>query len=144
SGNGNLSAIRTMFELLQTAIIAQGLGAITAGKRLGEILEAYAINLPVEAKPADLPARCLDTISLAPHELQGLRRGAAWSWGVYGKCDDPDDLTSLKLARTQIVVDAVEGVTEVVGEGVGGGDDVGSGLDFDGLVAAGGLHELAD
>src|SRR6266516_2840129 len=41
-------------------------------------------------------------------------------------------------------VDGVEGLAEVVGEGVGGGDDVVAGLDLDGAVAAGGLDELAD
>jgi hypothetical protein len=54
------------------------------------------------------------------------------------------DLTSLKLVRTRIVVDAVEGVAEVTGQGVGGGDGVGAGLDFDGLVAASGADELPD
>ena len=53
-------------------------------------------------------------------------------------------LTSLTLVRTQIVVDAVEGVAEVIGQGVGGGEGMDSGLDVDGLVAAGGLHEFAD
>jgi hypothetical protein len=34
------------------------------------------------------------------------------------------------------VVDAVEGLAEVVGQGVGGGDGVRAGLDFDGAVGA--------
>ena len=34
------------------------------------------------------------------------------------------NLTSLTLVRTQIVVDAVEGVAEVIGQGVGGGEGV--------------------
>ena len=54
------------------------------------------------------------------------------------------DLTSLTLVRTQIVVDAVEGVAEVIGQGVGGGEGVDSGLDVDGLVAASRFHEFAD
>jgi hypothetical protein len=40
-------------------------------------------------------------------------------------------------------VDAVEGAAEVAGQGVGGGDGVVAGLDFDGAVAAGGADELA-
>jgi DNA-binding HxlR family transcriptional regulator len=43
--------------------------------------------------------------------------------------------------RSGIALDAVEGFLEVVGQGVGGGDDVVTGLDLDGAVAAGGLHE---
>jgi hypothetical protein len=38
----------------------------------------------------------------------------------------------------------VDGVAEVVGDGVGGGDFVRAGLDRDGAVAAGCLDELAD
>ena len=46
--------------------------------------------------------------------------------------------------RTGLASDRVDGLAEVVGQGVGGGDDVVSGLDLDGAVAAGGFHELAD
>jgi hypothetical protein len=53
--------------------------------------------------------------------------------------------TFIKLVRTPAsVVDLGEGFAEVVGERVGSGDDVGAGLDLDGAVTAGGLHELAD
>ena len=45
------------------------------------------------------------------------------------------DPTLLKLVRTRLTVDAVEGFAEVGGQGVGGGDGVVSGLDFDGAVA---------
>ena len=87
-----------------------------------------------------------------PRSHRGVRDGALRNIECVGHSGQGDghgvrgdsNLTSLKLVRTQIVVDAVEGVAEVVVEGVGGGDDVGSGLDFDGLVAAGGLNELAD
>jgi hypothetical protein len=41
-------------------------------------------------------------------------------------------------------VDGVEGLAEVVGEGVGGGDGVLAGLDLNGAVAAGGLYEFPD
>jgi hypothetical protein len=41
-------------------------------------------------------------------------------------------------------VDAVEGQAEVVGQGIGCGDDVRAGLDPGGPVAAGGLDEFAD
>jgi hypothetical protein len=41
-------------------------------------------------------------------------------------------------------VDAVEGFAEVFGQGVGGGDDVVSGLDLDGAVAACGANEFPD
>jgi hypothetical protein len=37
-----------------------------------------------------------------------------------------------------------EGVAEVVGNGVGGGDDVLAGLDLDGAAAAGCLDEFPD
>jgi hypothetical protein len=40
--------------------------------------------------------------------------------------------------------DGFEGLVEIVREGVGGGDDVVAGLDFDGAVAAGCLDEFAD
>jgi hypothetical protein len=49
-----------------------------------------------------------------------------------------------KLVRTRVAVDAVEGLTEVGGQGVGGGDGVVAGLDFDRAVAAGGADGLAD
>jgi hypothetical protein len=49
-----------------------------------------------------------------------------------------------QLVRSGIVVDAVDGFAEVAGEGVGGGDDVASGLDLDGAVAAGGADEFPD
>src|SRR6185437_15180072 len=54
----------------------------------------------------------------------------------------PSDPTSLKLVRTWVVVNAIEGAAEVVGQGVGGGDGVVAGLDLDGLVAAGSADEL--
>jgi hypothetical protein len=41
---------RTSLELLQTEIITKGLDAASTGARLGEILEKYASNLPVEAR----------------------------------------------------------------------------------------------
>jgi hypothetical protein len=44
--------------------------------------------------------------------------------------------------RTGIVVDTVEGLVEVAGQGVSGCDDMVSGLDLDGAVAAGGPDEL--
>lgn len=45
--------------------------------------------------------------------------------------------------RTVVPVDPIEGLAEVVGQGVGGGDGVGAGLDLD-AVAAGGADELPD
>ena len=42
------------------------------------------------------------------------------------------------------MVDAVEGVAEVIGQGVGCGDGVVAGLDLDGAAAAGGADELPD
>jgi hypothetical protein len=53
--------------------------------------------------------------------------------------------TFIKLVRTSAgVVDHGEGVAEVVGQGVGGGDGVRAGLDLDGAVTARGLDELPD
>jgi len=37
----------------------------------------------------------------------------------------------------------LEGSADVVGEGVGGGDGLSSGLDLDGAVAAGGLDKFS-
>jgi hypothetical protein len=42
------------------------------------------------------------------------------------------------------VVDGAEGLAEVVGDWIGGGQDVLAGLDLDLAVAAGGLDELPD
>jgi hypothetical protein len=42
--------MRMKLELLQSAIVAQGLDAAAAGKQLSEIMENYAANLPVEAR----------------------------------------------------------------------------------------------
>jgi hypothetical protein len=42
--------VRTKLELLQSAIVAQGLDAAAAGKQFGDIMENYAVNLPVEAR----------------------------------------------------------------------------------------------
>ena len=42
--------MRTKLELLQSAIVAQGLDATAAGMQLGEIMEHYATSLPVEAR----------------------------------------------------------------------------------------------
>jgi hypothetical protein len=41
-------------------------------------------------------------------------------------------------------VDGVEGLAEVVGQGVGSGDRLPPGLDLDGALAAGGLDEFPD
>jgi hypothetical protein len=41
---------RTSLELLQTEITTKGLDAAATGAKLGEILEKYAANLPVEAR----------------------------------------------------------------------------------------------
>ena len=55
------------------------------------------------------------------------------------------DPSWLNLVRRPAgVADRFEGVAEVVGERVGGGDGVRAGLDFDGAVAAGGPDEFAD
>jgi hypothetical protein len=43
-------AMRTKLEVLQSAIVTQGLDAAAAGQQLGEIMETYAANLPVEAR----------------------------------------------------------------------------------------------
>jgi hypothetical protein len=48
----------------------------------------------------------------------------------------------LKLVRTYVAVDVVKGLSEVGGQGVGGGDGVVVDLDFDGAVAAGGADEF--
>src|SRR6185437_12280763 len=64
---------------------------------------------------------------------------------VRGKCSPLRHLPDLAhLVRTWFAVDLVEGLAEVVGQGLGGGDGLGSGLDLDGAIAAGGPDELAD
>jgi hypothetical protein len=56
-----------------------------------------------------------------------------------------EDPSWLKLVRTLAAVgDGFEGLAEVVGEGVGGGDGMPSGLDPDGAVVAGCLDEFPD
>ena len=42
--------VRSKLELLQSAIVTQGLDAAAAGRQLGEIMEHYATSLPVEAR----------------------------------------------------------------------------------------------
>ena len=42
--------MRTQIEVLQTEIVTKGLDAPAAGQRLGEILQSYAVNLPVEVR----------------------------------------------------------------------------------------------
>jgi hypothetical protein len=42
--------MRTKLEVLRSAIVTQGIDAAEAGKQLGEIMENYASNLPVEAR----------------------------------------------------------------------------------------------
>jgi hypothetical protein len=42
--------VRTKLELLQSAIVTQGLDTADAGKRFGELMEGYAADLPVEAR----------------------------------------------------------------------------------------------
>ena len=55
------------------------------------------------------------------------------------------DPSWLRLVRTSAAAgNGFEGLSEVVGEGVGGGDGLSSGLDLDGAVAAGGLDEFPD
>jgi hypothetical protein len=55
------------------------------------------------------------------------------------------DLSWLRLVRTSAPVgDGLEGLAEVVGDGIGGGDGLPSGLDLDREVAAGGLDEFPD
>ena len=49
-----------------------------------------------------------------------------------------------QLVRSGIVVDAAEGLVDVSGQRVGGGDLLVSGLDLDGAVAAGGADEFPD
>jgi hypothetical protein len=48
------------------------------------------------------------------------------------------------VRKSAIGVDGVEGLAEIVGERVGGGDGLPTGLDLDGAVAAGGADELPD
>jgi hypothetical protein len=48
------------------------------------------------------------------------------------------------LVRTRVAGDGVEGVAEIVRQGVGSGDYAGFGLDLDGAVAACGADEFPD
>src|SRR6185312_884690 len=54
------------------------------------------------------------------------------------------DPSWLKLLRSCGPIDRGEGFAEIGGDGVGGGDELLSGADLDGAVAAGGAHEPAD
>src|SRR5690349_12771926 len=51
---------------------------------------------------------------------------------------------SYQLVRTNQAGDVRERVSEVVGDGVGGGDELLACADLNGAVAAGGAHEAAD
>ena len=62
---------------------------------------------------------------------EGLKRTVAW----------PE---LAQLVHSGIVVDAAEGLVDVLGQRVSGGDDVVSGLALDGEVAAGGADEFRD
>ena len=46
--------------------------------------------------------------------------------------------------RTDVAVDVVEGLIEVGGQGIDGGDGAVAGSDFGGAVAAGGTDEFPD
>ena len=60
-------------------------------------------------------------------------------------CGCLSDPSWARLVRTSAgAVDVVEGLAEVVGEGVGGGDEVLVGLDLRGAVAACGLDGFPD
>ena len=81
-----------------------------------------------------LGAAAVLAIARAAGTLLGERLGPARRY-------DP----TFRLVRTTPgVVDLGEGCAEVGGEGVGRGDEVVAGLDLDGSVAAGGLHESPD
>jgi hypothetical protein len=57
----------------------------------------------------------------------------------------PYDLSWLNLVCRPVgVVDRFDGLAKVVGQRVGGGDDVRARLDVDGAVAASGADELAE
>ena len=61
------------------------------------------------------------------------------------KMSDDLDPSWLKLVRTSAAAgNGFEGLAEVVGEGVGSGDGLPSGLDLDDAVAAGCLDEFPD
>jgi hypothetical protein len=78
-----------------------------------------AIRPPTPTRPARKAGWCLQDVRSA----------------LYLLCDP----TLIKLVRTPAgVVDLVQGFAEVVGDGVGGGDEVLVGLDLDGAVTAGG------
>ena len=51
---------------------------------------------------------------------------------------------AILVRKSLVAVDGVEGSAEIVGEGVGGGDGLPSGLDLYGAVAAGCLDEFPD
>jgi hypothetical protein len=71
----------------------------------------------------DMPSHCLPGSA-------GLAGDGQQGWTVPG-------LSWAILVRKSVgAVDGVEGLAEVVGDGVGGGDDLPSGLDLDGVVAA--------
>jgi len=108
-------------------------------------------------------AACRDVIWTAM-EQRGIRQGDCGTWcplveaGSLGLSDEPFaaaymapaltaayDPSWLKLVHTVPGgVDGVEGLAEVVGQGVGSGDRLPPGLDLDGAVAAGGLDEFPD
>jgi hypothetical protein len=88
----------------------------------------FGVNDLLIAPNAPLPA-----IPALPAEVTHVWTMSAWN------------PTSAKLVRISAgAVDGIEGLAEVVGEGVGGSDGVLPGLDLNGAVSPGGLYEFPD
>jgi uncharacterized protein YndB with AHSA1/START domain len=90
-------------------------------------------------------------IAWMPAEVGRQRPGHPWRWELEPAGPSRTRVTCtydpswLRLVRISAAAgNGFEGLSEVVGEGVGGGDGLSSGLDLDGAVAAGGLDEPAD
>ena len=83
------------------------------------------------AREAATRPSVLHTVNVETPVAAAICRSVFLSWAIL-------------VRKSLVAVDGVEGLAEVVGEGVGGGDGLPSGLDLDGAVAAGGLDEFPD
>jgi hypothetical protein len=134
-----------------SALGVRGEAGETPSAGIGEpYLRARGADVPLRTitrMPFGRAARSSMLVISATHApgriSRSLSQVGVYAFALYQR--DFYDLSWLKLVRTSAAAgDGVEGLAEVVGERVGGGDGLPSGLDLYGAVGAGGLDEFAD
>jgi hypothetical protein len=85
-----------------------------------------------------------EALASVVEDVPGLHAFAATTTEQAQRAIAEFDPTFIRLVRTQVDVTELGYFLKVAGEGIGGGDGVGTGLDCDDAVAAGGADELAD